>query len=45
VASGLVASAVVAVSLRADVAAAALLGAVMVVVLAVTSAMLRDGRL
>jgi len=44
-ASGLVACAVVAVSLRADVAAVAILAAVMVVVLAVTSAMLRDGRL
>ena len=44
-ASGLIAVAVVAVSLRADVAAVAILAAVMVVVLAVTSAMLRDGRL
>ncbi len=44
-ASGLIACAVVAVSLRADVAAVAILVAVMVVVLAVTSAVLRDGRL
>ncbi|HUA70968.1 MAG TPA: hypothetical protein VMA96_07805 [Solirubrobacteraceae bacterium] len=44
-ASGLVAVAVVAVSLHADVAAVTILAAVMVVVLAVTSAMLRDGRL
>jgi hypothetical protein len=43
-ASGLVACAVVAVSLRADVAAVAILAAVTVVVLAVTSVMLREGR-
>ena len=42
---GLVAAAVVAVSLRADVAAIAILATVVVVVLAITSAMLRDGRL
>ncbi len=45
VASGLVAVAVAAVSLRADVAAVAILCAVMLVVLAVTSVMLRDGDL
>jgi hypothetical protein len=45
VASGLVAVAVVAVSLRADVAAVAALAAVMLVVLAITSVMLRDGDL
>lgn len=42
---GLIAFAVVAVTLHRDVAAAAILAAVMIVVLAVTSAMLRDGRL
>ena len=45
VASGLVAAAVVAVSLRADVAAVAILVAVMLVVLAVSSMMLRDDSL
>jgi hypothetical protein len=45
VASGLVAIAVVAVTLHRDVAAAAILAAVVFVVVAVTSAMLRDGRL
>ena len=45
VVGGLVAFAVVAVTLHRDVAAAAILAAVMIVVLAVTSAMLRDGRL
>jgi len=44
-ASGLIAVAVVAVTLHRDVAAAAILAAVMIVVLAVTCAMLRDGRL
>jgi hypothetical protein len=44
-ASGLIAIAVVAVTLHRDVAAAAILAAVVVVVLAVTSVMLRDGRL
>ncbi len=42
---GLIAIAVVAVTLHRDVAAAAILTAVMIVVLAATSAMLRDGRL
>jgi hypothetical protein len=41
---GLIAFAVVAVTFHRDVAAAAILAAVMIVLLAVTSAMLRDGR-
>jgi hypothetical protein len=44
-ASGLVAVAVIAVSLRADVAAVAILAGVMLVVAAVTSVLLRDGNL
>jgi hypothetical protein len=43
--SGLVACAVVAASLHAMLAALTMLGAVMVVVLAITSVMLRDGDL
>ena len=45
VASGLVAVAVIAVSLRADVAAVALLAGVMLVLAAVTSVLLRNGNL
>jgi uncharacterized membrane protein YoaK (UPF0700 family) len=45
VASGLVAGAVVAVSLHADVAAMAMLAAVMLVVVAITRVVLRDGDL
>ena len=45
VASGLIAIAVVAVTLHRDVAALTILAAVVIVVLAVASAMLRDGRL
>jgi hypothetical protein len=45
VVSGLVAVAVVAATLRADVAAVAILAAVMLVVLAITCVMLRDGAL
>ena len=45
VASGLVAVAVVAVSMSADVAAVAILAAVLLVVAAVTSVMLRGGDL
>ena len=45
VASGLVAVAVIAVSLRADVAAVAILAGVMLVVAAVTSVLLRNGNL
>jgi hypothetical protein len=43
--SGLVACAVVAVTLHADIAAVAIVGAVMLVVVAVTCLMLRDGSL
>jgi hypothetical protein len=43
--TGLVVCAVVAVTLHADVAAVAMVGAVVLVVVAVTCLMLRDGRL
>jgi hypothetical protein len=45
VVSGLIATAVVAVSLRADVAAVAMLAAVLLVVGAITSVVLRNGDL